>query len=70
MNHNGNRKFILIFHFFTGEANVLQEFEITDKKKKVKVAGCRCIKGNLKKDAMYRLMREEKIIYTGKTIFN
>lgn len=70
MNHNDNRKFILIFHFFTGEANVLQEFEITDKKKKVKVAGCRCVKGNLKKDAMYRLMREEKILYTGKIIFN
>ncbi|XP_011167443.1 translation initiation factor IF-2, mitochondrial isoform X1 [Solenopsis invicta] len=51
-----------------GEANVLQEFEITDKKKKVKVAGCRCVKGNLKKNAMYRLMREQEILYTGKLL--
>ncbi|XP_012540296.1 translation initiation factor IF-2, mitochondrial isoform X2 [Monomorium pharaonis] len=51
-----------------GEANVLQEFEITDKKKKVKVAGCRCVKGNLKKDAMYRLIREQEILYTGKLL--
>ncbi|KAL0124558.1 hypothetical protein PUN28_006419 [Cardiocondyla obscurior] len=49
-----------------GEANVLQEFEITDKKKKVNVAGCRCIKGNLKRDAMYRLMRGQTLIHTGK----
>jgi len=51
-----------------GEANVLQEFQITDKKKKVKVAGCRCVKGNLKKNAMYRLMREQEILYTGKLV--
>ncbi|KAG5346639.1 IF2M factor, partial [Acromyrmex charruanus] len=51
-----------------GEANVLQEFEITDKKKKVKVAGCRCTKGNLKKNAMYRLMREQKVLFTGKLV--
>ncbi|XP_018305806.1 mitochondrial translation initiation factor 2 isoform X2 [Mycetomoellerius zeteki] len=51
-----------------GEANVLQEFEITDKKKKVKVAGCRCIKGNLKKNAMYRLMREQEVLFAGKLV--
>ncbi|TGZ53879.1 mitochondrial translation initiation factor 2 isoform X1 [Temnothorax longispinosus] len=51
-----------------GEANVLQEFEITDKKKKIKVAGCRCVKGVLKKDAMYRLMRGQEILYTGKLV--
>ncbi|XP_018351369.1 PREDICTED: translation initiation factor IF-2, mitochondrial isoform X2 [Trachymyrmex septentrionalis] len=49
-----------------GEANVLQEFEITDKKNKVKVAGCRCIKGKLKKNATYRLMREQEVLFTGK----
>lgn len=47
---------------------MLQEFEITDKKKKVKVAGCRCVKGILKKDAMYRLMRGQEILYTGKIL--
>ncbi|XP_012235806.1 translation initiation factor IF-2, mitochondrial isoform X2 [Linepithema humile] len=51
-----------------GEANVLQEFEITDKKKKVKVAGCRCIRGNLKKDGFYRLIRKQDTIYTGKLV--
>lgn len=65
MNHS-NRKFILTFYFLIGEANVLQEFEVTEKKKKVKVAGCRCVKGNLKRDAMYRLKREQEILYTGK----
>ncbi|XP_011251164.2 translation initiation factor IF-2, mitochondrial isoform X1 [Camponotus floridanus] len=49
-----------------GEANVLQEFEITEKKKKVKVAGCRCTKGSLKRNAMYRLIREQETLYTGK----
>lgn len=63
------RKFILTvcLLFFAGEANVLQEFEINEKKKKVKVAGCRCIKGNLKKTAMYRLIREQETLHTGKT---
>ncbi|XP_011630963.1 translation initiation factor IF-2, mitochondrial isoform X2 [Pogonomyrmex barbatus] len=51
-----------------GEANVLQEFVITDKKKKVKVAGCRCVKGNLKKNALYRLMRQQEVLYTGKLV--
>ncbi|XP_018403977.1 PREDICTED: translation initiation factor IF-2, mitochondrial isoform X2 [Cyphomyrmex costatus] len=51
-----------------GEANVLQEFEVTDKKKKVKVAGCRCTKGSLKKNAMYRLMREQEVLFTGKLV--
>lgn len=48
---------------------MLQEFEITDKKKKVKVAGCRCIKGNLRKDGLYRLIRGQDTIYAGKTQF-
>ncbi|XP_018045855.1 PREDICTED: translation initiation factor IF-2, mitochondrial isoform X2 [Atta colombica] len=51
-----------------GEANVLQEFKITDKKKNVKVAGCRCTKGNLKKNAIYRLMREQEVLFTGKLV--
>ncbi|RLU22905.1 hypothetical protein DMN91_005183 [Ooceraea biroi] len=51
-----------------GEANVKQEFEIKENKKKVKVAGCRCTKGVLKKNAMYRLIRGQDIVYTGKLI--
>lgn len=55
-----------MFDLSVGEANVLQEFEITEKKKKVKVAGCRCVKGILKRNAMYRLIREQETLYTGK----
>jgi translation initiation factor IF-2 len=48
-----------------GEANVLQEFEITEGKKKVYVAGCRCTKGSLKKTGRYRLHRGQEVIYDG-----
>ncbi|XP_015588202.1 translation initiation factor IF-2, mitochondrial isoform X2 [Cephus cinctus] len=49
-----------------GEANVLQEFQVSEGRKKIPVAGCRCTKGVLKKSEMFRLMRENEIIYTGK----
>lgn len=48
-----------------GEANVLQEFIVTEGKKKVPVAGCRCIKGVLKKSAKYRLKRGEEVLHEG-----
>ncbi|XP_059478002.1 translation initiation factor IF-2, mitochondrial [Neocloeon triangulifer] len=48
-----------------GEANVLQFFEITDGKKKVGVAGSRCIKGMLKKSTPARVIRNGEIIYEG-----
>ncbi|XP_071544942.1 translation initiation factor IF-2, mitochondrial [Panulirus ornatus] len=48
-----------------GEANVLAEFVITEGKKKVPVAGCRCIKGTLKKDAYFRVIRGQDIIHEG-----
>ncbi|KAF4518609.1 hypothetical protein B566_EDAN009858 [Ephemera danica] len=40
-----------------GEANVLQHFEITEGKKKVSVAGSRCIKGSLKKGCKVRVLQ-------------
>jgi len=49
-----------------GEANVLQPFLVTEGKKKVPVAGCRCIKGSLKKSAFFRLMRGEETVYQGR----
>ncbi|KAH0568056.1 translation initiation factor IF-2, mitochondrial isoform X1 [Cotesia glomerata] len=49
-----------------GEANVLQHFEITERKKKVNVAGCRCTDGILKKDAHFRIIRNREQIYEGK----
>lgn len=55
-------KFIFIFE---GEANVLQYFQINERRKKVSVAGCRCISGILKKNEMYRILRNNEIIYEG-----
>ncbi|XP_043273358.1 translation initiation factor IF-2, mitochondrial isoform X2 [Venturia canescens] len=49
-----------------GKANVLQLFVITERKKKWNVAGCRCTEGLLKKRAMFKLKRDNRIIYEGK----
>ncbi|KAF6209514.1 hypothetical protein GE061_015261 [Apolygus lucorum] len=48
-----------------GEANVLQEFLINEGKNKIPVAGCRCVKGSLKKSSNFRLIRGEEVIYDG-----
>lgn len=49
-----------------GEANVLQQFFITEGRKEVPVAGCRCTKGVLKKSNQFRLVRNGETIYDGK----
>lgn len=48
-----------------GEANVLQEFMVTDERirKKVPVAGCRCVKGELKRSEHFKLIRNEKELF-------
>lgn len=51
-----------------GEAKVLQEFEINVGRKKVPVAGCKCSNGILKKKAMYRVVRDGEVKYTGNII--
>lgn len=56
---------VLIFPS-TGEANVLQIFDITEGKKEVTVLGCRCTKGVLKKNLFYKLRRNDEIVYEGK----
>ena len=55
----------LFFFFFPGEANVLAEFIITEGKKKIPVAGCRCVKGTLQREANYRIVRGEDVIHEG-----
>lgn len=45
-----------------GKANVLQEFLVTEKKSKMHVAGCRCSKGSLKRDSLYKLIRNKEVI--------
>ncbi|XP_015110739.1 translation initiation factor IF-2, mitochondrial [Diachasma alloeum] len=49
-----------------GKANVLQQFEINEKRKPVNVAGCRCTDGMLTKNGMYRIIRQNENIYEGK----
>ncbi|XP_053945977.1 translation initiation factor IF-2, mitochondrial [Anastrepha ludens] len=48
-----------------GEANVLQQFTISEGRKEVPVAGCRCVKGVLKKAHKFRLVRDGEVIYDG-----
>ncbi|XP_064600179.1 translation initiation factor IF-2, mitochondrial-like isoform X2 [Liolophura sinensis] len=49
----------------TGEANLLQVFKVTEGKKKVTVAGCRCTKGSLNKRKKFRIVRGVDIVYEG-----
>ncbi|KAL5008472.1 hypothetical protein ScPMuIL_014053 [Solemya velum] len=48
-----------------GQANVLQVFNITDGKKSIPVAGCRCVKGTLNRKMQFKLLRDGEEIYTG-----
>lgn len=45
-----------------GKANVLQEFLVTERKSKTHVAGCRCSKGSLKRDSLYKLVRNKEVL--------
>ncbi|XP_034833856.1 translation initiation factor IF-2, mitochondrial [Maniola hyperantus] len=49
-----------------GEANVLQQFQVSEGKKKVPVAGCRCVKGSLARNALYRVIRRQEVVFEGK----
>ena len=48
-----------------GEATVLAHISISNSKKKVPVAGCRCTKGSLKKKALFKLIRGDNVLYDG-----
>lgn len=48
-----------------GEANVLAEFSVTEGKRKVCVAGCRCIKGSLQKKKLFKLVRNGEVLAEG-----
>ncbi|KAL4710220.1 hypothetical protein ACJJTC_005393 [Scirpophaga incertulas] len=48
-----------------GEANVVQQFLVSEGKKRVPVAGCRCSKGRLLRHARYRLLRAGSCVYDG-----
>ncbi|XP_053398753.1 translation initiation factor IF-2, mitochondrial-like isoform X2 [Mercenaria mercenaria] len=53
-----------------GEAKILQEYVYTekkkDKKKQIAVAGCRCLSGSLEKKHLFKVVRNDDIIYDGK----
>lgn len=53
-----------------GEAEVLQEFEISDGRKKTPVAGCRCVSGALKKSAWFRVKRGDAVIHEGEQLLH
>lgn len=49
-----------------GEASVLALFKVTEgKKKQVVVAGSRCTKGILKRDAFFKVVRGQDVIFDG-----
>ncbi|KAH7941904.1 hypothetical protein HPB49_018450 [Dermacentor silvarum] len=48
-----------------GEALVQQEFMINEGRKKIPVAGCKCTKGTLRKNALYKVVRDSETIHSG-----
>lgn len=48
-----------------GEANVLASFVVTEGKRKVSVAGCRCTKGLLNKKMTFKLVRDGEVMAQG-----
>lgn len=55
---------------FSGEAEVLQNFFINERNKKVPVAGSKCISGILKKNESYRIIRDGNVIFDGKLLYS
>lgn len=49
----------------TGIAEILQVFDITDRNKKVPVAGCRVVEGILEKKQLFKLVRQGQVIHRG-----
>jgi len=46
-----------------GEAQVLQEFLVSQRRKRTAIAGCRCLNGSLKrKGVLYKLIRGDEVI--------
>ncbi|XP_034249343.1 translation initiation factor IF-2, mitochondrial isoform X2 [Thrips palmi] len=49
-----------------GEADVIQQFNINEKRKKIVVAGLRVTKGEIVKSEKVKLVREQEVLYEGK----
>ena len=52
----------------TGSADVLQTFEISERNKKIPIAGCRVTDGTLEKKHLFKLIRNGQVIHRGKSI--
>lgn len=48
-----------------GQAEVLQIFEVKDRRKKIKIAGSKCTDGSLKKSGLYRVTRRGEVVFEG-----
>lgn len=48
---------------------MLAEFSVTEGKRKVCVAGCRCIKGSLQKKKLFKLVRNGEVLAEGNNFF-
>ncbi|KAI8744462.1 translation initiation factor IF-2, mitochondrial-like [Biomphalaria glabrata] len=56
-------------HVVTGEAKVLQVFQVTlPNKTKANIAGCRCTNGVISKKLGIKVLRNDEIVYTGKMV--
>lgn len=53
-----------------GEAKVLQVFQVNERNKKIPVLGCRCVDGTLKKNLMYKIMRNGEKVFEGNDALN
>lgn len=58
----------LVSHRVLGEAEIGQLFDITVKKKVIKIAGCKVTNGTISRAQSVRVMRDGEIIYTGQSI--
>ena len=52
----------------TGSGEVLQTFDITDRNKKIPVAGCRVTDGSLEKKHLFKLIRNGQVIHRGRSL--
>lgn len=52
----------------TGSADVLQTFDITDRNKKIPVAGCRVTDGSLEKKQLFKLIRNGQVVHRGEIV--
>lgn len=52
----------------TGCADILQVFDISERNKKIPVAGCRVTDGSLEKKQLFKLIRNGQVIHRGNTI--